>query len=262
MKKCLVVTLLTLATTISVGSVAAPPVEKSMDAARRGHRLPKLPNMPEAALAPSSSDVGDGDSFGRSVNFLGYAQTDGVSVWWDCTDQLPGTCVVASPDTSSGSLSRIGDEAVIHLPARAARSLLCFTINPFGFVDLNNTSGSRQGASYNMGARWLIESEVLNDPALINPGTGLPFNGVIQSGSSLDSGYETLEAGAQHSIQVFHSRTCNAGHLSRRGLVEMGLSEAQAREVFRKPITLRFGASVYVSWGNAFLTPGFRVYGD
>ena len=113
-----------------------------------------------------------------------------------------------------------------------------------------------------MGVRWRIESEVLNDPTLINQGTGLPFNGFIENGSNLATENFSIEAGAERDIQVFYTRTCNAGHLTRSGLVEMGLTEAQAREVFRKPITLRFGAGISVSWGNAFMTPGFRIFGD
>jgi len=144
MKKALVVTLLAVATTMSADICAAPPRENSMDAPRRGRRPPNLPNMPEAAMSPSSADVGDGDSFGRSVNFLGYAQTNGAMVWWDCTDQIPGTCVVPDADTSTGGLTRIGDEAVIRLPGRSARSLLCFVINPFGYASFRNPSGSRR----------------------------------------------------------------------------------------------------------------------
>lgn len=263
MKKALVLTLLSACMTVSIVDAAPrPAAEKSMDAPRRGHRLLNLPNMPEAALAPSSADVGDGDSFGRSVNFLGYAQTAGVSIWSDCTGQPEGTCIVPDPQSSGGTIARIGDEAVVHLPGRSARSLLCFVINPFGFATLQNTSATRQYASYTMFARWRIESEVLNDPTLINPGTGLPFNGGIDSGSSLASEFMTLEPGGQRDMQVFFTRTCNAGHLTRRGLIEMGLSEAQAREVFRKPITLRFGAGLSVSWGQGFLTPGYRILGD
>ena len=93
MKKALLASLIAMAAVMSVGSASPPPREKTMDAPRRA-RLPNLPNMPEAALSPSSAEVGDGDSFGRSVNYLGYAQTNGVSVWWDCTGQIEGTCVV------------------------------------------------------------------------------------------------------------------------------------------------------------------------
>lgn len=262
MKNVVIATVLALAATVSVGSAAPRPRDNSMDAPRPGRRPPSLANMPEAALSPSSADVGDGDSFGRSVNFLGYAQTSGVVVSWDCTDQIPGTCVVADPETSSGSLSRIGDEAVMRLPGRSARSLLCFTTTPFGFASFLNTSGSPQTAGYSIGALWRIESEVLADPALVNQNTGLPFNGVITGGANLGFENFTLEAGASRNLSVDHSRTCNAGHLTRRGLIEMGLTEAQAREVFRKPITLRFGARVNVNWGNASTSPGFRVYGD
>jgi len=263
MKNALIVTLLAVAASISVGSAGGPPTkENSMDAPRLKRRPPNLPNMLEAAQSPTNADVGDGDSFGRSVNFLGYAQTSGVAVWWDCTDQIPGTCVVPDTETSTGGLVRIGDEAVVHLPARAARSLLCFTINPIGFVSFHNPSSTRQSASYSMGARWLIESEVLNDPTLINPGTGLPYNGVMSGGAPVAGEFFTIEPGADRNIDVYAPRTCNSGHLSRRGLIGMGLSEAQAREFFRKPITLRFGAAVNVAWGNAVTNPGIRVYGD
>lgn len=261
MKKALLVTLLAVAAAASVGSAAPPPKENTMDAPRPTLR-PNLPNMPEAALSPGNADVGDGDSFGRSVNFLGYAQTNGISVWDDCTGQIEGTCVVPDPQSHYGFIVKIGDEAVIHLPARAARSLLCFTINPIAFATFNNQTETQQQASFNMGARWRIESEVLNDPALINPNTGLPYNGVIEGAASIAGESFTLEPHAGRTISIFYPRTCNSGHLSRRGLIDMGLTETQAREVFRKPITLRFGAGMSVGWGNAAMNPGIRIYGD
>lgn len=263
MKNVLFVTLLAVAATISVGSAGGPPAkENSMDAPRRGRRPPNMPNMFEAAQSPTNADVGDGDSFGRSVNYLGYAQTNGVAVWWDCTDQIPGTCVVPDPETSTGGIVKIGDEAVIRLPARAARSLLCFTINPIGFVTFQNPSGTRQNASYSMGVRWQIESDVLKDTTLIDQITGLPYNGVMNGSAPVAGERFTIEPGAFRDIDVYAPRTCNSGHVSRRSLIALGFTEAQAREFFRKPITLRFGAGLNVSWGMGGTNPGIRVYGD
>jgi hypothetical protein len=215
----------------------------------------------EAAAMPSDAEVGDGASFGRSVKFLGYAQTTGVSIQQDCSAQPAGTCVVPN-ENSNAFIERIGDEAVVRLPARAAHSLLCFTTTPLGFINYLNTSATRQNASATMLARWRIESEVLNDPTLINVNTGQPFAGAIVNGTFLASESFDIEPGAHRTELLSFSRTCNAGHLTRRGLVAMGLTEAQAREVFRRPITLRFGAQLRLSWAEGSFSPGFRIYGD
>ena len=159
MKSILLASLLAITATISVASAAAPPKENTMDAPRRGRRPPSIPNMPEAALSPSNADVGDGDSFGRSVNFLGYAQTAGIAITQDCTGWPEGTCAVPDPNFSYGSIEKMGDEAVIRLPARSARSLLCFTTTPFGFASFINTSATRQGA--NMKVKNVPDSDAL-----------------------------------------------------------------------------------------------------
>jgi hypothetical protein len=264
MKHAAWISLLTMAAAISVAGAAPPdglPTEQSMDAPRRGKRPPRIPNMPEAALAPGSEDVGDGDSFGRSVKFLGYAQTYGISIQHDCTGWEPGTCAVTD-GTSFVTIEKFDDAAVIRLPADAARSLLCFTTTPLGFVAFHNPSGARENASASLLARWRIESDVLNDPSLINSNTGEPFNGVIESSDILATESFSIEPGAHRTVTVNHSRTCNSGNLRRSTLVQMGLSEAQAREVFRRPITLRFGSRMSMNFGSGGMSPGFRVYGD
>ena len=58
------------------------------------------------------------------------------------------------------------------------------------------------------------------------------------------------------------SRSCIAGHLSRGSLVSLGLSDAQARDFFRKPITIRLGAEVRAYLTDVYMSVGLRVYGD
>ena len=41
-----------------------------------------------------------------------------------------------------------------------------------------------------------------------------------------------------------------------------GLSEAQVRELFRKPITLRFGSFARGTWSQVNGAYGVRIYGD
>jgi hypothetical protein len=60
------------------------------------------------------------------------------------------------------------------------------------------------------------------------------------------------------------SAVCIAGFLSKRALVgTYGLTEAQAKEFFRKPITVRMNISGNAQYvGNASLMFGFRIVGD
>lgn len=252
--------------TISAASAATPPAPRAEQdaqaAPRRGHRLPALPNMPDALNSPSNADVGDGDSFGRNVKYLGFATPEGVLAWHDCTGWAPERCAQVTDPTLITSISYIGDEAVIKLPARAARSLLCFNLTSLGQVVFHNPTTTRRQAHASLRALWRIESEVLNDPSLINPVTGEPFGGFIESGANMMFDSRGLDPADGATVVPSHTRTCIAGHLSRRSLLEQGLSEEQAREVFRKPITLRFGAGVSVSSANAYSAYGVRVYGD
>jgi len=265
MKRTIAVSLLILAAGISV-SVAAPPRDLHMDTSgdtqRRGRRPPAIPNMPEAAQSPGNDQVGDGDSFGRSVNFLGFAQVEGVLISSDCTGFPPERCVVPADPEQTTSIGFIGDEAVVKLPARAARSLLCFTLTPIGDISFNNSSATRQPANARFGAVWRIESEVLQDPALVNPITGLPFGGFIASGSQLAVEFRTLDPGEGQLVLPLASRSCISGHLSRRQLIGLGLSEAQARDVFRKPMTIRFGANASARFASVYAALGVRIYGD
>jgi hypothetical protein len=60
------------------------------------------------------------------------------------------------------------------------------------------------------------------------------------------------------------TRSCIAGLLSRRALVaDYGLSEAQAKEFFKKPMTIRFGSrgTVAMSQYTSYFY-GIRLYGD
>jgi hypothetical protein len=236
--------------------------ESGSDAVRSHRKGVHHPNMLEAASSPTNADVGDGDSFGRSVNHLGFTVVEGVQIWHDCTDRVPERCMVPSGETPGGFLEYIGDDAVIKLPARAARSLLCFNLTNFGIIQFTNPGPMKQTGSATLMATWRLESEVLQDPTLINPNTGLPFDGSLTNAAFLAQEWQILHPGDGLPVVPTHSRGCVAGHLSRRGLIDMGLSEAQAREVFRRPITLRFGARVQASHAYAVSSYGVRIYGD
>lgn len=215
--------------------------------------------------APSVDDVGDADSFGRSVIYLGMAQTQGVVVLPDCTGSDPTLerCIVANPAPAPTSFNESG-LATINLPAKASKSLLCFTLTPLASILWQNNLATPASARFSANAVITIDNDVLDDPALIDPNTGLPFGGIMTLGLSTFSDLHTLQPGETDNKNLFMTRSCIAGIVSKRNLVEgFGFSEAQAKEFFKKPMTLTFGARGTVAL-TEFLSYfyGFRLYGD
>jgi hypothetical protein len=253
----------------------SPAVENSPDVlrpqqARKALARPALaPPLAEglltAAAAPTVEEVGDADSFGRNVIYLGMAQTQGVVVQPDCTGSDPTLerCIVANPAPATTTFNE-SDLASITLPAKASKSLLCFTLTPLVSIGWFNPLATPANARFNANAVITIDNEVLDDPALIDPGTGLPFGGTLTVGLSTFSELHTLQPGETDNKNLFMTRSCIAGIISKRVLVESyGFTEGLAKEFFKKPITLSFGARGSVALAD-FLSYfyGFRLYGD
>src|SRR5262245_30626020 len=112
---------------ITPAAEAAPraSVEKSPDVLRPQHakksgaRLlaPLAAGGVAAAAAPTVDDVGDADSFGRNVTYIGMTQTDSVTLSPDCTGSDPEVerCIIANPAPAPTSFNE-SDLAIINLP--------------------------------------------------------------------------------------------------------------------------------------------------
>ena len=222
------------------------------------------PDM-SAAAAPTVDDVGDPDSFGKNVTWLGLAQTQGVTVTADCTGSDPTVerCITAAAPPAFTSFDE-ADLAMINLPAKATKSLICFTLTPSVNVFWQNPLATPANARFSASASINIDNPVLDDPSLINPNTGLPFGGTLALGLSTFHDTHTLQPGEVDSKVLFMSRGCIAGLVSKRALVESyGLTETQAKDFFKKPMTLRFGARGTVALQDfATYFYGIRLYGD
>jgi len=218
-----------------------------------------------AAAAPTTEEVGDAESFGKNVIYLGLAQTLPVTVTDDCTGSDPTLerCLIANAAPATTTFDE-ANLATISLPAKASKSLLCFTLTPFIFVNWQNSTGAPALARFNAVADITIANPLLDDPALIDPNTGLPFGGVIQVGLTTWSSTHTLQNGEVDNERSTQSRACIAGIISQRALIDnYGLTANQAKDFFKKPITLTFGSrgSVALSTFTQYFY-GFRVYGD
>lgn len=228
--------------------------------------LTALAEEPEAApAAPSQADVGDADSFGRAVKYLGTAQTQAVVIVDDCSASDPALerCIVNQAAPAITSFHETG-LATVNLPAKATRSLVCFALTPFINLSWANQTGMRQTARFNAAAEITIESPVLADPALIDPTTGMPFGGALKLRLNTWNNSHSIDDGEFEQESTVQSRTCIGGMISRRSLVEnYGLSATLATQVFKKPITLRLAARGAVAMSQSTLYfYGIRLYGD
>jgi hypothetical protein len=272
---------LVAASAISVVSMAAgaaptkkPTIEKSPDVLRT-QQLRKsalrattpllLSPVATAAAAPTVDDVGDADSFGRNVTYLGLAQTLAVTILDDCSASDPTVerCIVANPAPASTSYDESG-LATMNLPAKATKSLICFALTPFVQAQWENFLGTPAQAQFSGNAVINIDNDVLDDPTLIDPTTGLPFGGVLTLGLGTLTDFHTLQSGETDFKSYQMSRSCIAGIVSKRALVDSyGLTESQATQFFKKPMTITFGARgrfALTSFASYFY--GIRLYGD
>src|SRR4030095_16747355 len=87
------------------------------------------------AAPPTVEEVGDPDSFGRDVIYLGNAQTSNVALQGDCTPdpmfpRAPNDrCIVLNAQPAATSFNEDG-LATLALPAESTKSLICFALTP------------------------------------------------------------------------------------------------------------------------------------
>jgi hypothetical protein len=247
--------------------VALPPFEKSSDVVQPTRAsVPRTLAGIGAALAGNGvniDDVGDSDSFGRHMTYLGLRQSTAIILTPDCTE-VPadqGRCItITPPGTADFYEANLG---IIRLPAKATRSLLCFTFTPFIGVNFQNDGATPATAQFRASGLIGIENAVLKDPTLIDPATGMPFDGRLESAIGQYSETHTLAPGAIDQKSIAFSRACGSGLVSTTYLMDLGLSEAQAREFFKNPMTIHFAAhgSVSLATGVQYFY-AVRLYGD
>lgn len=206
-----------------------------------------LPALGSAAQ-PTDADVGDAGSFDKRMAWIGLIQTGSVTLASTCPPPNPNApddrCVVLAPTGTPTSASFV-DLGRITLPKDSSDTLICHWVTPFGSARLENTTAASVTASFRTSALFRFESKVLQDPSLINPGTGLPFNGGFDIGLQMHAESLTLAPGESQLVAPRSTRVCIAGLVTRRSLIaDYGLSEAQATKFFKEPITIRAGVGV------------------
>ena len=128
-----------------------------------------------------------------------------------------------------------------------------------------NTTGAQEFAIMTVNPTFQIESDVLN--GLTDP-DGNPFNGKLYAlgpaGLSTFLQYRSLDAGEYELNAPRLARDCTGGLVSTRVLVDaFGLTEKQAKDFFKGPLTVSFGVRGSISSvTDASFSYGIRLYGD
>lgn len=235
------------------------------DAARPIARTPAGGGVQPANAGPTEEEVGDADSFGRNVRWLGLVQAN-VELLDACPPDEPDDDSVCQPVAPSGTtVFDFQDVARVVLPARASQSLLCHWLSPYLTLGWSNPGATPVLGTLTYTPTLTIESPVLDDPALIDPTTGAPFGGRLQAGMTASERLVApLSPGMAYTERQRDSAVCIAGFISRRALIQnYGLTESQADRFFRKPITIRMnvrGTATHLE--AAQLVFGLRIVGD
>lgn len=217
------------------------------------------------AFSASAQEFSDPDSFGRQVKYLGLTSAR-VTLDETCTpdpalppDKFPCRVVLPQPQTTEIQETGL---ATMRVPAYSTRSLLCYTIQPFGNVVFsNNTATTTNGR-----LAFRVTVNILNDvlKGLIDPNTGMPFNGKISTQLVLYSKSMTFDPGMVLTETLSGSRACMGGLMSRSALIEgYGLTSTQASQFFARTTTIELGLSASAKLvQSASLQYGIRLYGD
>jgi hypothetical protein len=215
------------------------------------------------------ADSGDADSFGRPVKFIGLITTGQQTFADDCTidpSSPPGPddhCLVVDPSVLTPYEFNDVGRAII--PANASNSLFCHWQTPSVVASFYNPTGSvMTNAIFRANTRYTLQNAVLNDPSLIDPATGLPFNGKLTVSIATSALTRTLEPGEFGNDREVSSRTCIGGLVSKRALIEgYGLSAVQAANFFKNDTAVTMdvtGSMRGVQFANVFVST--RIVGD
>lgn len=227
----------------------------------RAHKAMPAPGTTAAAV--TLEDVGDVDSFGRNLKWLGIASAF-VTLDSACDPASTDPCQVITSPTVNTSFN-FPDAARLKLPGKSAKSLMCYWFSPVINVSYTNPGTTPVVAQLRYNPTLTVENPMLDDPALIDPTTGAPFGGKLTTSmTSSEIFQEALPAGTNLTQRLRDSNVCMAGFLNRRMMIDTyGFTESQADEFFKKPMTIRLnisGQARNVAFANMVF--GLRVIGD
>jgi hypothetical protein len=157
------------------------------------------------------------------------------------------------------------DVARVMIPGGSTHSLICQWQTPFVSYAFSNPSGTYQpNARLMITPTYTIQNAALNDPKLIDPNTGEPFNGSFQVSLVSLRTARSLQPNEFQSLRENTTRVCDAGLVSKQALINSyGLSADQAAAFFKNDTVITMDLHGSATWVNfANILYGVRFVGD
>jgi hypothetical protein len=233
------------------------------------------------ASIASPADFNDTASFGKNARFLGSLYAGTLYVYRSCDpqvllDELQTTlaaddhCIVHTSATPMTTTTVFDPVWQITLPANSVDNVIYPMLNnTVGYDAAPSTPPTGNGygpgfASIRFTPVVTIESSALNDPAAVDPITGLPLNGSYTASLS-----GTRVKGFAVGVDDFFSENDSYASVAGRGFsrtyfTALGLPQNVINNLFRRSMTLKFGirADVNGPVQQAFFSYMFRLLGN
>jgi hypothetical protein len=223
------------------------------------------------AAPPTPAEVGEVESFGHNVQYMG-AVSGFITLSPACTPApTPVPPATANDDqcfTLAAAPATTGFDAEdilrIKLPKKATRTIIYPALNFFINYQLQNSTGVFQPQGlFSYTASLTIESDVLLNPSIIDPSTGLPANGkLVGQFSYIFRDDRSMDVNARQRQRETLVRVGNAG-INKAALIAQGLSESVVDDLFKKEMTIRMsvtGSAKLLT--DATITCNMRLFGD
>ncbi|MEP7074373.1 MAG: hypothetical protein ABI878_01075 [Acidobacteriota bacterium] len=238
---------------------------------RSGGQFNKVISAPDLSTGKSmglaavtAADVGDPDSFGRNAQFLGFASAGFILIDPTCDPADIGVlgpddrCITVPDPSVPVPTTTFNDIGRITIPGKSVDNIIYAIANHTLSFDVNNTTAGPTQARLSYSPSITIESVALNDPSLIDPNTGLPFNGSFTTtGFGTHLFNKTLAPGALEVVTDSYTRANTAG-FSRVFFQALGLPNNVINQLYKKPMTIRLNVRVSSRWVE-FATIGYSI---
>lgn len=223
-----------------------------------------------ATSSLTAAQVGEPDSFGKNAKFLGIAQSGFALIYSSCDPAVlsaeldlvlgPDDRCLAVPNPAVSSTAVFTDMARITLPARATSDIVYMINNHSIIWDSENATAASFFGTMAYTPLVTIESVAFNDPAAVDPTSGLPLNGSFTtSGNGTKRSAGLLAPGTFNTYVESYSRANTIG-FSREYFRSLGLPASVINNLYRNPMTIRLGMRFSVRgvpFGNYTYTARF-----
>ena len=221
---------------------------------------------------PTAADVGDAETFGHPALYMGAASGFETLSPDPCPAATPTPSPAPNGDTFCDQLNPApastgfshDNICRIKLPKKATRNVIYPVLNIFLNYQLQNLTGVDQQGLLRFTAGITIESDALNDPSCIDPGTSLPCGGQLTflfNYSYRDD--RNMHDTDRQRLRETLVRAGNTGLTRQQFKDSFGLSPALVDALFTGAMTVRLditGAAKLVT--DATITCNMRLFGD